>query len=459
LGDSRVWGQKNLPHPDMVRKLTTFVWIVPDAMLSFKLTSTDEKITSHAGLGFVAEAFEALHLPARLARALPQPGSAIGYVPSQLVMVLVLMLIGGGHALDHIRQIANDGCLRKLLGLERFPDAGTIGDWLRRSHEKGYAGLRHVIKSLNSQILMTDKRLVYTLDPDATAIESHKTEAKMTYKGFPGYMPMLATLAEVPIFLVDDFREGNVPPGAYALEFLDEAISSMPKDKQIGYLRSDSAWYQAAVFNRCKERNIIFAITADKDKAVMQSIDRISKWHPYVDRDNIQTDREWGEVWHTMNDTKWIFRLIVQRWKKPNSQPNQLSLFGKEYCYHAIATNHTTSAVEVIYWHNHRASAENFNKEIKIGYGMEHLPCGDFTANSMYFRIGILAYNIMIAIKYLWLPEEHRHQTIATMRWLWIHTAAKLVRHGRRWILKIANQQQQLIEWWERLRRGPPCLA
>jgi hypothetical protein len=35
------------------------------------------------------------------------------------------------------------------------------------------------------------------------------------------------------------------------------------------------------------------------------------------------------------------------------------------------------TAHEVLWWHNQRGQAENFNKELKHGLGLEQLPCGD----------------------------------------------------------------------------------
>ena len=44
-----------------------------------------------------------------------------------------------------------------------------------------------------------------------------------------------------------------------------------------------------------------------------------------------------------------------------------------EFCYHVIATNEKKKkAQEVIIWHNGRAGSKNDNKEIKLGFGMEH---------------------------------------------------------------------------------------
>ena len=417
-------------------------------MLSFKLSETQEMITTHAGLAFVGELYEYLHLDSLVNFYLPQPGSAKGYPPNHFVFPLVLMMIGGGEALAHTRQIKDDTCLNTLLNLSAIPDSGTIGDWLVRMYFKGYEGLNSVNGQLNHKILKDDPHTIYTFDPDATEIESHKQLAKITYKGNPGYMPMLANLAEIPLWLVDDFREGNVPPQAQALPFLDKAFERMPAGKRSGFLRSDSAWYQAAIFNRCEEKGIIFGITADQDSSVKEAIARIQNWQPVRNKDGFLTDRLWGETIHCMTHTKEAFRLIAQCWKNPRRKlPTDA-----EYCYHAIATNSSEPAQSVITWHNGRASSENYNKEIKLGFGMGHLPCGDFGANAMYFRIGVLAYNLMVAMKYLILPKENSRQTIKTMRWEWIETAGKLIHHGRQWILKLAQGSGNLIRWWHDFR-------
>lgn len=112
----------------------------------------------------------------------------------------------------------------------------------------------------------------YTLWVDAFTIEAEKGKAKMTYKGFPGYHPLIGALKEVPLILKEEFREGNEHPGARAVEFLDRSLKSMPSGKRIRHLGSDSALYQAGVINRCREKDITFTITADQDSAVKEAI-------------------------------------------------------------------------------------------------------------------------------------------------------------------------------------------
>src|SRR5579863_3880581 len=71
------------------------------------------------------------------------------------------------------------------------------------------------------------------------------------------------------------------------------------------------------------------------------------------------------------------------------------------------------SAVEVLNWHHQRGQAENFNKKLKWGFGMEQMPCGWSFANAVFFRIGVIAYNLFIGFKRLSGPRLGRPRASA----------------------------------------------
>ena len=102
------------------------------------------------------------------------------------------------------------------------------------------------------------------------------------------------------------------------------------------------------------------------------------------------------------------------------------------------------SAYEVLKWHNQRGAAENFNKELKIGFGMERMPCGDSWANAVFFRIGVIAYNLFIGFKRLSCPEAWVHHTIATFRWKVVQVAGRIVRHAGQVILRLVVDADNL---------------
>lgn len=402
-------------------------------ILPFKIERSDEPLIARSGLVLPYEMAKALKMPQVTDRELPPAGSGRGYKPSQFVIPLVLMLHGGGRKLEDLREIKAEISLRELLGMTGLPASCTVGDWLRRMGKdgRGLLGLGKVNQHVIAEVLRRDPGTEYTLDSDATVIEVAKEGAQWTYKKEKGYQPLLGFLFELGLALGDEFRDGNVPAGAGALEFLKLCQRKMPEGKRIGYYRSDSAAYQAGVINHCFEDKMLFTITADQDKAVKEAIKAIRKeeWRRY------ERDREIAETVHSMNGTKEAFRLIVQRWPKVQGE-----LFDPDpYCYHAIATNREEPASEIVSIHNQRGQVENFIKEFKDGFGMNWMPCGETYANAVFFRIGVIAYNLFLALKLLGLPSWWRTSTIATVRWKLYQIAAKLVYHARQVVLKLAT--------------------
>jgi hypothetical protein len=90
---------------------------------------------------------------------------------------------------------------------------------------------------------------------------------------------------------------------------------------------------------------------------------------------------------------------------------------------------------------------------VKIGFGMERMPCGQFEANAVFFRIGVLAYNLFRLFTLTTLsPSWHRHQ-VQTVRWRLYQTrlpsggqvAGKVVFPGGQVFLKVRRGLCQLF--------------
>ena len=413
--------------------------MIRQTVLPFKLEITQDTITSHAGLALLGEFCMSLKMLDLVDKHLPEPGSGAGYQPSEYIFPLILMLNGGGRSLEDLRVIQDDTGLREILPLKRVPSSDAAGDWLRRIGDNGgLCGLEKANQRLIKRGMKHDGIKDYTLDIDATGIEAEKALAKMTYKGFKGYMPMVGHLSENGLVIGDEFREGNEAPAARNLDFLKHCLRQMPKGKKIGAFRADSAAYQADLINFCNRKGIKFAIGADLDEAVVRAIEAISEsdWSSHQ-------QGHIAETVHCMNRTEESFRIIVLR------RPYQRGLFGdvnEAVRYTVIATNKEETTTEVLSWYNQRGEAsENRIKDLKIGFGMERMPCGQTGANAVFFRIGAMAYNIyrlflLKALDVSW----HRHQ-VQTVRWRLYQTAGKIVDHANRVYLKVRRGLYRLF--------------
>jgi hypothetical protein len=430
--------------------------MIQQTIFPFKLKTTQESLTAHGGLALMAEFNHGIGLRELTDQYLPVPGSNRGYDPSVIVDTVVLMLQGGGRSLEDLRELKNEEGLMKLMGREEIPEPDTVGDWLRRMGdsrrgEAGFKGLDWVRGKINERILRRDGIKEYTLDADAMEIIGEKDDALFTYNGNKGYMPVAGFLYETPVCLYDEFREGNVAPAWGQKEFYLQCKQRMPRGKEIGYYRADSASYQAELFNQLEEDGVKYAITADQDKAVKKVIGLMGQeeWKEPVRG----CGYELAETVHCMNETKKAFRLVVKR--EVRRQGELFEVKGAPYFYHAVATNwleEEKNTEEILKWHNQRGQAENFNKELKIGLGMERMPCGQTHANAVFFRIGVIAYNLFIGFKRLCCPEGWRKHTIATFRWKMVQVAGRIVRHGGETVIKLMIDLETL-ELFKKIRR------
>lgn len=421
--------------------------MIRQTVFPFKLEKTGEELTAQGGLALFAEYNHGMGLRNLADRYLPPAGSNRGFAASAFVETLVLMLQAGGRCLEDMRDLRRESALLGLVEREAIPGPDTVGDWLRRmgdpaKGQEGLWGLGRVRDEINRRLLRRDGIMEYTLDADATFVAGEKRDAHWSYLKEKGYMPMLGFLFEPGICLHEEFREGNAAPSAGQLAFYRDCQARMSAGKRIGRYRADSASYQSGLIDALEADGVYWAITADQDAAVKAAIRAIPEtgWR----EPEAGCGFEVAETVHCMNRTEKAFRLIVKREVR---HQGELFAGGAGYFYHAVASNwpaEAKSAFEVLAWHNQRGQAENFNKELKSGFGMERLPCGQSWANAVYFRIGVIAYNLFIGFKRLNCPASWGRHTIATFRWRMIQIAGRIVRHAGQVILKLSADAEKL---------------
>ena len=89
--------------------------MIHQGFLPFKLKISEEEITPRSGLAIYAEALRELRIRGRVERSLPRPGSNRSYKASRYVEPLLLILYGGGRHIEDLREIRDDGALRRCL--------------------------------------------------------------------------------------------------------------------------------------------------------------------------------------------------------------------------------------------------------------------------------------------------------------------------------------------------------
>ena len=291
----------------------------------YKVSTTEQTITSYAGLPLLMGMARSLGLEGKL-NGLKLKERERGYKPAEMIWTMMGLLQAGGVALDDVSLLRGDEGLVELLG--ELPAANTLGDFLRRFgnrtlYELGEIELETAVKVIRACGL---KRV--TLDVDAFFLESQKSDAMMNYEGMWGYNPVAVSCGELKMPMAGLFRPGNASPMANLAGLLRRVIEALKRHGIEVRVRSDSAGYQAGVVRECHEAGVDFTITARKDAAVMLSIRSI----PQGDWQSLESTA-WENRQTSMAETVHAFgaedlpayRLIVIRWPK-----EQRELFDKD---------------------------------------------------------------------------------------------------------------------------------
>jgi hypothetical protein len=193
------------------------------------------------------------------------------------------------------------------------------------------------------------------------------------------------------------------------------------------------------VIGYCERNAIEFAVRADNDVAVTRVIESIpdKAWQLVVRGNDTFL---LAETVHVPGDAKNdahlpAFRLVVIR------RTGQLDLFKKPIEYYPILTSlpESMNAEQVVGFYNGRGRMEKAIGEIKNGFALHWLPCGDLYANAAYFQTALLAYNLARTFKRVALPEGWQSFAIKKLRFRLLCHAGVVVRHARRLILRLSH--------------------
>jgi len=302
-----------------------------------------------------------------------------------------------------------------------------------------------------------------TIDLDATVIESQKREAYFTYLGEKGYQPVNAYWAEQDLILVDEFRDGNVPAQADLLRVLKEAIAALPPTIRLVRVRSDSAAYVHELLDWCRKEvpgrpRIEFAISADMTEELRAAIQALPEeaWKPLrkvTEKGLIVGRKEWVEVEFVPSQPSRKKRMQPDRYLAIRIRPAQGELFGDGNVYHyfAVVTNMWSwDGERLLQWQRERCgTVENVHDVMKNDLAGGLLPAKRFFANAAWWRLNALAYNVLSVMKRKALPQAWWSSRLKALRFHLFNIAGRVVEHGRRLFLKIAQHHPTFLLYKE----------
>jgi hypothetical protein len=258
------------------------------------------------------------------------------------------------------------------------------------------------------------------------------------------------------LVLADEFRDGNVPAKQDPLRCAELAFAALPETVRQRYFRGDSACHNEELLDWLKHPDreaepggrIGFAVSAFMSEGLGQALRKIpdAAWKTFGKEED-GTLRQWAEVDFVPTD----------RYERKDSQPlryvglrllkPQGVLFkdGSDRHFHAVVTNQKMDGGRLLDWHREKAgTVEHTHDEVKNELSGRHVPSQRFGVNSAWFKISLLTYNVVSAIKGLCLEGEEQRARMKRFRLLLIHVAGRMNRNNCVMGLRLCNNAAAL---------------
>ena len=192
-----------------------------------------------------------------------------------------------------------------------------------------------------------------------------------------------------------------------------------------------------------------YAISADMSEPLKAEILRLPEAAWQVEREEPEAIRAWAEVPYVPDDGDHRKdRPCIRRYLAIRIQKRQGQLFadGSPAHYFAVVTNREGDGLTLLHWHRQKAgTVEHAHHVLKNELAAAALPSGKFGANAAWFRLNVLTYNLLSALKRLTLPGDLRTARPKRLRFLLFNTVGKVVAHARRTLLLLTGALQHAL--------------
>jgi len=298
-----------------------------------------------------------------------------------------------------------------------------------------------------------------TVDLDSSVLETYGLQKQggsgFTYSHVRGYHPLFAVLAEGGEVLHCRLREGRAHSGRGAGGFTRQALARLRRAAEVDevVVRADSGFYSDKVVSACEDHHARFSISIRIQKSHHELITAIPehKWKPIPYW--LEGAADVAEIDYKPFGRKRSYRLIVRRIEP--TPGSQLWLRGLAYSYFAFITDRDGDLLEIEADHRRHAEVENVIRELKYGFGLNHMPSGKFGANAAWLALNAIAYNLG---RWLARMTDQVCSQIKSLRHRLLALPGRLVRSGRRTRLRLPRGwpwEQEFTRVLARLRSIP----
>jgi hypothetical protein len=376
----------------------------------------------------------------------PRSRRGSGFAPASVVAQLIFSLTSGGAGLADAERLGRDKVLRGLVGLEAGADQSTLGEWLRAQSRESVLAIHRInaqlvdwaIQNAAPQRWLHAGQAEVFFDDTEIEVQGKNFEgARFNYEGNRALSWQTLWLGP---WLLDGILDGAGDVSQHLAALLSEHRSRWENRPSHFYADSGSS--------AGKHLNVIetsgfstWSVSYNKWTSVL---DRLAaelpenQWSPAIDTDLLHEQYAWLK--HQPGECQTAQTFAVTRWK------NDGDLMWR-HAYVVCKSEAQTTPQAAIERHQLKGAREQALSEVLSGLDLHHPPCSSLLANQAFYAIATLAYNILITLKVLDLPDEAQTWRVQTLIRHLLTLPVSLSTHARHTVAQICVPSGWL-RWW-----------
>lgn len=369
-----------------------------------------------------------------------------GFSPVANVAQLLFTLTSGGASLADAERLGQDRVLMQLLGLEKGADQTTLGEWLRGQTKESVIALHRINADLVDWASQQAKpgrwlhggEVELFFDDTEIEVDGHKFEgARINYEGN-------RALSWQDLWYGPWLLDGILDGAGDVSEHLPVLLAEHQHRWQgrSNYFYADSGSSAGKYLNGIAQAGFTrWSISYNKwtDK-----LDRLaaelpeSQWSAMPPADQPQQQYTW--VKHQPGECQQVQKFAAVRWK----QDGDLMW---RYAYRVCLAGDQDSPQAVFERHRLKGAKEQAFSEVLTGLDLHHPPCKDLIANQAFYAIAMLAYNLLISLKILDLPDDAQSWRLRSIIRYLLTVPVSVSTHARYEVARICIPAGWL-RWW-----------
>ena len=376
--------------------------------------ATGEHLSSHGGqilIDALATRFGLWNALAAIPGLDPRKRLTAGFSAISHIAQMMVGFTSGASSLADMERVGSDQVLMELVGLTQGADQSTLGEWLRAQTPKTVEAVMAVNRDFVRQVLaqavpgrvrQAGRPTVFFDDTEIEVDGKHFEGARINYEGERALS--FQTLWVGPL-VADAIFDGAADPSQHLGELL--AANAALWQGQQGRFYADSASSAVKFLKQIEAAgfgswSVSYNKWTDKLEQLAAELPE-SQWA--MDPSEAEGGAK-GFAWvkhRPGEEADRTYTFASVRRKAPGE------MFWR---YGFIVTDDTTPTAakrtpkSVFEFHALKGASEQGFSHLLSDLDLHHPPCEKLVANQMFYAIGLLAYNLLIALRVLDLPDD-----------------------------------------------------